>query len=220
MALSKLAANSFDLTDDYALTGTETGVVSTQKLFLIKNLDASSSSTLSFVDGSNSVDLDNTYKTYYFKFVNIHASGSSGDLVFQGNAAGGSGFNETITSTVFQSAHSEDNTTNAEIGYTGSADQANGTGFQIISATVGNGNDECVSGVLILYDPSNTTFVKHFMIKTNDIEATNYLENRLQGGYFNTTSAINNIIFRFYTDTGLGTSVQIQGGTIDLFGVV
>ncbi len=101
MALSKLAANSFDLTDNYALTGTVTGVVSTQKLFLIKNLDASSSSTLSFVDGSDSVDLDNTYKTYYFKFVNIHASGSSGDLVFQGNAAGGSGFNETITSTVF-----------------------------------------------------------------------------------------------------------------------
>ena len=36
MALSKLAANSFDLTDNYALTGTVTGVESTQKVFLIE----------------------------------------------------------------------------------------------------------------------------------------------------------------------------------------
>ena len=67
MALSKLAANSFDLTDNYAFTGTTTGVTSTQKLFLIKNIDASSSGTVSFVNGSSSVVLDNTYKTYYYK---------------------------------------------------------------------------------------------------------------------------------------------------------
>ena len=53
MALSKLAANSFDLTDNYALTGTVTRANSTQKLFLIKNIDASSDSTISFVDGSS-----------------------------------------------------------------------------------------------------------------------------------------------------------------------
>ena len=212
MALSKLAANSFDLTDDYALTGTVTGVVSTQKLFLIKNLDASSSSTLSFVDGSDSVDLDNTYKTYYFKFVNIHASGSSGDLVFQGNAAGGSGFNETITSTVFQSAHSEDNTTNAEIGYTGSADQANGTGFQIISATVGNGNDECVSGEMWLFNPSNTTFVTHFMARTNVLHPSDISVERFTAGHFNTTSAIDEIQFKL-------SAGNMDSGRIALYGI-
>ena len=75
-------------------------------------------------------------------------------------------------------------------------------------------------GILHLFNPSSTTFVKHFMIRTNDIENTNYMESRFQGGYFNTTSAINNIIFRFYNNTSLGSSVEIQGGTIDLFGVV
>jgi len=212
MALSKLAANSFDLTDNYALTGTVTGVVSTQKLFLIKNLDASSSSTLSFVDGSDSVDLDNTYKTYYFKFINIHASGSSGDLVFQGNSAGGSGFNETITSTVFQSAHSEDNSTNAEIGYTASADQAQGTGFQIISATVGNGNDECVSGEMWLFNPSNTTFVKHFMARTNVLHPSDISVERHTAGYFNTTSAIDEIQFKL-------SDGNMDSGRIALYGI-
>ena len=212
MALSKLAANSFDLTDNYALTGTVTGVVSTQKLFLIKNLDASSSSTLSFVDGSDSVDLDNTYKTYYFKFINIHASGSSGDLVFQGNSAGGSGFNETITSSVFQSAHSEDNTTNAEIGYTASADQAQGTGFQIISATVGNGNDECVSGEMWLFNPSSTTFVKHFMARTNVLHPSDISVERFTSGYFNTTSAIDEIQFKL-------SDGNMDSGRIALYGI-
>ena len=212
MALSKLAANSFDLTDNYALTGTVTGVVSTQKLFLIKNIDASSSSTLSFVDGASSVDLDNTYKTYYFKFINIHASGSSGDLVFQGNSAGGSGFNETITSSVFQSAHSEDNTTNAEIGYTASADQAQGTGFQIISATVGNGNDECVSGEMWLFNPSSTTFVKHFMARTNVLHPSDISVERFTSGYFNTTSAIDEIQFKL-------SDGNMDSGRIALYGI-
>jgi len=212
MALSKLAANSFDLTDNYALTGTVTGVVSTQKLFLIKNIDASSSSTLSFVDGSDSVDLDNTYKTYYFKFINIHASGSSGDLVFQGNAAGGSGFNETITSTVFQSAHSEDDSTNAEIGYTASADQAQGTGFQIISATVGNGNDECVSGEMWLFNPSSTTFVKHFTVRTNVYHPSDISVERWTAGYFNTTSAIDEIQFKL-------SAGNMDSGRIALYGI-
>jgi hypothetical protein len=72
VALSKLDANSFDLTDNYALTGTVTGVTSTQKLFLIKNIDASSSSTVDFVNGSSGVVLDNTYKTYLFRIINVH----------------------------------------------------------------------------------------------------------------------------------------------------
>ena len=106
MALSKLTANSFDLTDNYALTGTVTGVVSTQKLFLIKNIDASSSSTVSFVDGASSVVLDNTYKTYYFKFINLHPSASN-QMEFQGSINGGTGYGVTITTSAFKAHHTE-----------------------------------------------------------------------------------------------------------------
>ena len=43
----------------------------------IKKLTASSSGTLSFVDGASGVVLDNTYKEYVFTFKNIHPANDS-----------------------------------------------------------------------------------------------------------------------------------------------
>ena len=106
MALSKLAANSFDLTDNYAFTGTTTGATSTQKLFLIKNIDASSDSTISFVNGSNSVVLDNTYKTYLFKFINIHPASNEQNFTV-GFRDGGSDYDAVKTTTYFEAIHNE-----------------------------------------------------------------------------------------------------------------
>ena len=210
MALSKLDANSFDLTDNYAFTGTTTGVTSTQKLFLIKNLDASSSGTLSFVDGSDSVDLDNTYKTYLFRFVNIHPANDNVDFEFQGNAAGGSGFNETITSTMFIAEHKEND--NTDFTYRGSNEQAQGTSFQDIAYNVGNDNDQGLSGELYLFNPSNTTFVKHFMANIATHAHQENIINHYTAGYFNTTSAIDEIQFKF-------SGGDIDSGRIALYGI-
>ena len=210
MALSKLAANSFDLTDNYAFTGTTTGVTSTQKLFLIKNLDASSSGTLSFVDGSDSVDLDNTYKTYLFRFVNIHPANDNVDFEFQGNAAGGSGFNETITSSMFIAEHKEND--NTDFTYRGSNEQAQGTSFQDIAYNVGNDNDQGLSGELYLFNPSNTTFVKHFMANIATHAHQENIINHYTAGYFNTTSAIDEIQFKF-------SGGDIDSGRIALYGI-
>ena len=211
MALSKLAANSFDLTDNYAFTGTITGVTSTQKLFLIKNLDASSSGTLSFVDGSDSVDLDNTYKTYLFRFVNIHPANDNVDFEFQGNAAGGSGFNETITSSMFIAEHKEND--NTDFTYRGSNEQAQGTSFQDIAYNVGNDNDQGLSGELYLFNPSNTTFVKHFMANIATHAHQENIINHYTAGYFNTTSAIDEIQFKF-------SGGDIDSGRIALYGIM
>ncbi len=211
MALSKLAANSFDLTDNYALTGTVTGVTSTQKLFLIKNIDASSSSTVDFLDGTSSVVLDNTYKTYYFKFINIHGSATA-ELRFQGNVAGGSGFNETMTTTYFVSRHDE-NGSNGQIGYDTGNDQAQGTDFQRLADNFGNDNDASLCGDLFLFNPSNTTFVTHFLANTqyyqSSVPRTN---NTFVAGYFNTTSAIDEIQFKM-------SSGNIDSGRIALYGI-
>jgi hypothetical protein len=108
----------------------------------IKKLTASSSSaTLSFVDGASSVVLDNTYKEYLFTFKDIHPATDSVIFEFQGNASGGSGYNETITSSTFQSYHNEAGNV-AELAYSTSGDQAQGTSFQRINDSIGNGNDE------------------------------------------------------------------------------
>ena len=210
MALSKLAANSFDLTDNYALTGTVTGVVSTQKLFLIKNIDASSSGTVDFVNGASSVVLDNTYKTYVFKWINIHPETNNTYLSFNGRD-GGSSYDATKTTSVFEAYHNEGDS-EAALSYSSSLDVAQGTGVQQISPNIGSGNDESASGELYLFNPSSTTFVKHFMVVGQGYNHSDYSEVKYVSGYFNVTAAIDAIQFKM-------SSGNIDSGRIALYGI-
>ena len=141
-------------------------------LTLIKTLTASSSATLSFVDGTSSVVLDSTYKEYLFIFNNIHPATDQTNLVFQGNVAGGSGYDETMTTTTFQAQHSEGGS--SELSYEAGMDQAQGTAFQRIAHEIGNGNDECSSGYLHLFNPSSTTFVTHFIAESQSYRYNDY----------------------------------------------
>jgi hypothetical protein len=177
----------------------------------IKKLTASSSSTLSFVDGASSVVLDNTYKEYLFTFKDIHPATDSVIFEFQGNASGGSGYNETITSSTFQSYHNEAGNV-AELAYSTSGDQAQGTSFQRINDSIGNGNDESLSGYLRLFNPSDTTFVKHFIGVSARYHALDYTNQFFVAGYFNTTSAIDEIQFKM-------NSGNIDAGDICLYGI-
>jgi len=191
---------------DYAIPSGSGGA-----LVHIKTLTASSSGTLSFVDGSSDVVLDNTYRTYIFKFIGIHPQTDSTDFSFQGNAAGGSGYNETITSTLFRAYHGDDDG-GATLAYYGTLDQAQGTGFQALCENVGNDNDSQLSGTLHLFNPSSTTFVKHFISRTVIHAESDYAVDNYIAGYFNTTSAIDEIQFKM--DSG-----NIDAGTIKLYGI-
>jgi hypothetical protein len=176
----------------------------------IKKLTASSSATLSFVDGSSSVVLDNTYKEYVFYFKNIHPATNSAYVTFQGNASGGSGYNETITSTMW-GAFSEEDGSSANVFYTTADDQANGTAFQTIVKATNNDNDTATSGYLHLFNPSSTTFAKHFIAfgSTNGSDENDIYHT---AGYFNTTSAIDEIQFKM-------SSGNIDAGDICLYGI-
>tara|TARA_R110002020_G_scaffold83898_1_gene208319 strand:- start:34 stop:651 length:618 start_codon:yes stop_codon:yes gene_type:complete len=179
-------------------------------IILIKKLTASSSSTLSFVDGSSDVVLDSTYKEYFFTFNNIHCSGT-GQFGFQGNAAGGADFNETMTTTNFRAIHAEaDN--DAEVGYVAGEDQANGTGLTLIAQSIDTDNDASLSGYLHLFNPSSTTFVKNFFSTVSVMKNGNYAALTNASGYFNTTSAIDEIEFKF-------NSGNIDAGDICLYGI-
>ena len=177
----------------------------------IKKLTASSSATLSFVDGASSVVLDNTYKEYVFTFNNMHPATDNVTFSFQGNAVGGSGYNETITSTSFYAQHREDDSATA-FEYRTGEDQANGTAFQPLSEGLGNDNDQSLAGTLRLFNPSSTTFVKHFMTTTTYIRYNDRLYNFYIAGYFNTTSAIDEIQFKM-------SSGNIDAGDICLYGI-
>jgi len=179
-------------------------------MVFIKKLTASSSATLSFVDGSSSVVLDNTYKEYLFTFKNIHPATDTQDFQFQGNASGGSGYNETMTTTHFLTQHAEDGSY-ASLEYSGSRDLAQSTSFATLSGGVGNDNDQNLSGFLHLFNPSSDTFVKHFISNVQISQGSDYSVCSYSAGYFNTTSAIDEIQFKF-------ASGNIDAGDICLYG--
>ena len=184
-----------------------------ESLTHIKTLTASGDSTLSFVNGSSDVVLDSTYPIYLFKFINIHISGSSGNYQFKFNmsADSGSNYNVAKTTTFFYSYHYE-NDSGTGLTYVTGGDLAQGTGSQPLSYGQGVENDESVSGELYLFNPSSTTFVKHFTATTNFYNHGDASINIHTAGYGNTTSAVNAI--RFELDSN-----NKDAGTIKLYGI-
>ena len=203
MALVKYNNNS--ISSITAASSLPTGAMT-----LIKSQTASSSSTISFVHGSSDVVLDSTYPIYLFKFINIHPATDQKKFMFQGTT-NGSDFNTTMTTTWFQAYHDEADS-NTALTYVVGEDQAQGTSFQSLSEDTGNDNDQNYCGELWLYNPSSTTFVKHFMARGNDAYFSNYINNIFVAGYFNTTSAITGLQFKM-------ESGNVDSGTFKLYGI-
>jgi len=202
MALVKYNNNSIS-----AITAASS--LPTGAMTLIKEQTASSSSTIDFVDGTSDVVLDSTYPIYLIKVINAHPGTDDVAFQFQANAAGGSGFNETMTTTTFKSYHNEGDSLNV-LSYVTAGDQAQGTSYQGISS-VENDNQESCSGELWLFNPSSTTYVKHFMARFQDIHSAVSMDT-FTAGYFNTTSAIDEISFKC-------ASGNIDSGKFKLYGI-
>ena len=181
----------------------------------IKTLTASGSGTLSFVNGAASVDLDSTYPIYKFVFINIHPSASS-ELYFNGSADTGSNYNVTKTTTQWLCYHSEQATT-PYITNDGSEDLAESTAFHgfTFASQIGTDNDNCGDGELWLFNPSSTTYVKHFMSRFLYMDARAagpYMYDCYTSGYCNTTSAVDAVQFKM----GSG---NIDSGKIKMYGI-
>jgi hypothetical protein len=177
----------------------------------IKKLTASSSGTLSFVDGASSVVLDNTYKEYLFTFKNMHPA--TDDVALKGNfTTDGTNFNVTKTTTWFGAVQDQDQNYTG-LGYSAGRDVAQGTGDFVISQSVGNENEACIGGYLHLFNPSSTTFVKHFISSMSvDWGGVVGATNDFSAGYCNTTSAITGFRVNF-------SSGNIDAGDICLYGI-
>lgn len=172
---------------------------------LISSQTASNSASISFTSG-----LTSTYKEYVFEFFNINPATDSESFQFQVNASGQTGYNETITSTYFAANHNEAGT-DANLAYTTARDQAQGTGYQWLTSTQGSGADECSAGELHLFNPSSTTYVKHFYSRMNHYHASDYSADSFCAGYINITAAIDEISFKM-------TSGNFDG-TIKMYGI-
>ena len=173
---------------------------------LISSQTASSSASLSFTSG-----IDSTYRTYMFKFYNCHPATDGAELQFNFSTDGGSNYNVTKTTTMIVTYHSE-NDADTSLYYQTADDLAQSTAYQNLVVDIGNGTDESASGTLTLFQPSSTTYVKHFLSNSNWYHNGDYSMNAYVGGYANTTSAINAI--RFQMSTG-----NIDAGTIYMYGI-
>jgi len=195
-------ANNQSLTATTALPS----AVPTDNLILISSQTASNSANISFTTG-----LNGTYDLYEFKFINIQPSTNDATFQFNGSTDSGSNYNVTKTTTFFHAYHDEGDTATS-LGYDTSSDLAQSTGYQTIHQGVGNTGSKNSGGSMQLFNPSSTTYVKHFILNTNRQSSGGYSVNSYVAGYFNTTSAVNAINFKF--DSG-----NISSGTIKLYGV-
>ena len=182
-------------------------------MVFIKKLTASSSGTLSFVDGASSVVLDNTYKEYLFTFNNMHPATNNVDFMFNLSVDTGSNYNVVKTSTAFRAHHNEGDDGTPFVRYETTADLAQSTAFQgLTREDLGNANDKSVSGFLRLFNPSSTTFVKHFMATTQCVHEADSSDENFVAGYGNTTSAVDAVQFKM-------SSGNIDAGDICLYGI-
>jgi len=217
MALNKLKFNSINVTPaanealkfNSSANGFETGSAGGAMTFISKQT-ASSSSTISFTSG-----IDSTYKEYVFHFTDIHPATDRAHFQFQVDTGTNTNYNQTITSTFFVGYNREDSGTTG-VAYDGNHDQAQGTAFQDIAKEINGDNDGCASGILHLFNPSSTTFVKHFMSRSQVYVApssgTDFSQDMNFAGYFNTTTALTRVQFKMSTG-------NIDAGTITLYGI-
>ena len=215
MALSKVDFNSINVTPAASKAikfnsnnnGLETGDVG-GSLVLISEQTASSSANISFTSG-----IDSTYKEYIFKFINIHQATDEASFSFNGSIDSGANYNVTKTTSFFRAFHTEGDGT-ANLSYSTGRDLAQSTDFQILAYKSSNANDAGHSGTLHLFNPSSTTFVKHFVANMSSIyrsgEPGEY--ETFVAGYMNTTSAVDAIQFKM-------SSGNIDAGTIKMYGV-
>jgi hypothetical protein len=187
-------------------------ITSLGSMVFIKKQTASSSATISFVDGTSDVVLDNTYKEYLFTFKNIHPSAQAA-FSFNGSIDSGSNYNVAKTTTAFNAAHKEDDS-GTNLGYESTYDLAQGTGFQILDQeNLATDNDNGLAGTLHLFNPSSTTFVKHFISRCpHNASSGIWCNDTHVAGYFNTTSAIDAVQFKM-------ASGNIDAGDICLYGI-
>jgi hypothetical protein len=183
--------------------GTTTGL---GDMTFISKATASSSSTISITSG-----IDSTYKEYLFIFKDIHPGTDGTRFTFQADTGTNTNYNQTITSLFFYAQQGESD--DPLLAYGPSQDQSQGTGFQDLSLSVdSDGNDSSLCGYLHIFNPSSSTFVKHFIGTTQFVGNGYYSYGNYSAGYFNTTTAITRFQFKM-------SSGNIDAGTISLYGI-
>ena len=175
-------------------------------MVLLQTQTPSGNSSISFTS-----NIDSTYPIYKFEFINVHPANNDITFQFQCDTGTNTNYNQTITSSGFRATLGEADSSPA-LSYLASADQANGTGYQLLAGSVGNDADQGLSGDLYVYNPSSSTFVKHFIANVNSSAHSDRTNLNVTAGYINTATAITRFDFKF-------SSGNVDAGLIKLYGI-
>ena len=181
--------------------------VATGKLILLSTATASNSSSLSF---TSSV-LTSTYDSYVIKFLNIHPASDSQNMRFNLSTDNGSNYNVNKVQCHFRAYHDEAGSGQA-VAYDSGLSSQGDTGYLDFTQSISSDSDHSFSGFMNLFRPSSTTFVKHYNFHVIRNNSANYVGDDYTSGYGNTTTAVNNIDFKF-------ASGNIESGIMKLYGV-
>ena len=190
---------------------TSAGQLTQGKMTLIKTVSASNISGVEFVHGSSGVILDSTYPIYLFKFINIHPATDNVNLQIYFSTNSGSGYGIATQTTFFVAYHDEADSATTLDYFTGS-DAANQTGGANFMVNVGNDNDQGGCMDFYLFNPSSTTFVKHFISTNQSAHQADYSQNVYVAGYANTQNAINGVKWTY-------SSGNVDSATVKLYGI-
>lgn len=175
---------------------------------LISTTTASTVASVAITAGITS-----TYDEYMFVLTDFNPATDSTRLSFQCSLDGGSNYNVVQTTTAWYAYNSRDGGTNG-LSYVTGTDQAQGTNYQAIGNLQGNTAGRCTVAILNLFNPSSTTYVKHWNSRsgTHGDGSAGIITDYYFAGYFNTTTALNAISFKF-------ESGNITNGVIQMYGV-
>ena len=154
--------------------------------------------------------IDSTYDEYMFIFTNISPSLNNVNFTFNGSIDSGSNYNVVKTSTAFRAYHLESDS--SALSYETGWDLAQSTADQQLMNELGDDADMSGSGILHLFAPASTTYVKQFYSRSAEYYGGNGAFDVFIGGYLNTTSAINALTFKM-------SSGNIDAGKIKMYGV-
>jgi hypothetical protein len=180
--------------------------VSLGSMVLLQTQTPSGNSSISFTS-----NIDSTYPIYKFEFINVHPANNDITFQFQCDTGTNTNYNQTITSSAFRATLGENDSSPA-LSVLPSADQANGTGYQLLAGSVGSDADQGLSGDLYIYNPSSSTFVKHFIANVNSSAHSDRTNLNVTAGYINTATAITRFDFKF-------SSGNVDAGLIKLYGI-
>ena len=173
---------------------------------LLNTTNASNAANVSFTSLTG-------YKIFKFVFVDVNPA-TDQYLTINFSADGGSNYNMDKTTTFFESYNYENGSGSGLI-YQGGYDLAQSAAGQPLSQhTGGSDADNCMVGELHLFNPSSTTYVKHFYSTTNNLPNAAICQNAFVAGYVNNTSAVNAV--RFAMSSGNFDGVIKQYGLVAL----